>query len=1166
MKPKKISGVLLLFSFTALCLTVPGRADTIAWTNLNGGNWSVAANWSPNVVPGSADDVLITSIGTYIVTLDTSPTINSLTLGAVSGEQTLTNAGFSLTLNTAGTIETNGILTMAGGTLTGNNTVSGTLIMNRGMIDGSLTELDGGVINATNVTLFGGAVTNGGTMNWNGVQLGPISMMTVLTNGVLNVEGDVTLFSVLTNQGTVHWRAGQVAMYNYSPFGWAAEIWNETNALWDIQCDQPILNYSGDEQFNNTGRVLKSAGIGTTGFNLDFSNTGTLDAESGVMSLNATFDLTGGTMNFGISSPTTYGRIYLSNNPSALGGSISAQLNNGYVPAGGDAFQLLSYPSFTGSFTNTNLPPVAVWQTTYGSTALTISVQNLAVKLVPTITWPNPADITYGASLTSAQLNATAASPANPGVGLSGTFIYNPPLGTVLQAGNNQTLSVTFMPTDTADFMNVTASVTINVQQAPLLVTADSTSKTYGQTRFIAGTEFTTTGLVNGDTVTSVSLTSGGVLSTATVTGSPYAIVPSAAAGSGLVNYTITYGNGALTVMPAGVTIGSGITANNKVYDRTTAATLNFNSVVLLGVVNGDTVTLNTSGYGANFASAGVGSGVALSVSGLTLGGANAANYTLTQPAGLTANITAAGVTIGSGLKANDKVYDRTTAATLNFNNVSLLGVVNGDTVTFNTSGYSANFASAGVGSGIAVSVSGLTLGGANAANYTLTQPAGLTANITAAGVTIGSGLTANNKVYDRTTAATLNFNSVVLLGVVNGDTVTLNTSGYGANFASAGVGSGIGVSVSGLTLGGGSAANYTLTQPAGLTANITAAGVTISSGITANNKVYDRTTAATLNFNSVALLGVVNGDTVTLNTSGYGANFASAGVGSGIGVSVSGLTLGGANAANYTLTQPAGLTANITAAGVTIGSGLTANNKVYDRTTAATLNFNNVSLLGVVNGDTVTLNTSGYGANFASTGVGSGVAVSVSGLTLGGASAGNYTLTQPAGLTANITAAGVTIGSGITANDKVYDGSTAATLNSNSVVLLGVITGDTVSLNINRYIANFASASVGNGIAVIVSGLTLTGASAGNYSLTQPASLVANITIPTVQIVAVLPNIVITWTTNATDFVLVQTASLTPPVRWLPVTNSIMVNGGYNTVTVDASAGNQYFDLVAAP
>ncbi len=251
MKPKKISGVLLLFSFTALCLTVPGRADTIAWTNLNGGNWSVAANWSPNVVPGSADDVLITSIGTYIVTLDTSPTINSLTLGAVSGEQTLTNAGFSLTLNTAGTIETNGILTMAGGTLTGNNTVSGTLIMNRGMIDGSLTELDGGVINATNVTLFGGAVTNGGTMNWNGVQLGPISMMTVLTNGVLNVEGDVTLFSVLTNQGTVHWRAGQVAMYNYSPFGWAAEIWNETNALWDIQCDQPILNYSGDEQFNN---------------------------------------------------------------------------------------------------------------------------------------------------------------------------------------------------------------------------------------------------------------------------------------------------------------------------------------------------------------------------------------------------------------------------------------------------------------------------------------------------------------------------------------------------------------------------------------------------------------------------------------------------------------------------------------------------------------------------------------------------------------------------------------------------------------------------------------------------------------------------------------------------------------------------------------------------
>jgi len=68
-----------------------------------------------------------------------------------------------------------------------------------------------------------------------------------------------------------------------------------------------------------------------------------------------------------------------------------------------------------------------------------------------------------------------------------------------------------------------------------------------------------------------------------------------------------------------------------------------------------------------------------------------------------------------------------------------------------------------------------------------------------------------------------------------------------------------------------------------------------------------------------------------------------------------------------------------------------------------------------------------------------------VGGLTLTGAGATNYTLTQPAGLTANITAAGEsrgTITSGITANNKTYDGTTVATISSNNVVLNGVQAG----------------------------------------------------------------------------------------------------------------------------
>jgi len=80
------------------------------------------------------------------------------------------------------------------------------------------------------------------------------------------------------------------------------------------------------------------------------------------------------------------------------------------------------------------------------------------VKVTPTITWNNPADIVYDAALGSGQLNATATA--------IGSSVYNPAAGTVLNAGNGQTLSVTFMPTDTTHYNGASASVSINVLKA----------------------------------------------------------------------------------------------------------------------------------------------------------------------------------------------------------------------------------------------------------------------------------------------------------------------------------------------------------------------------------------------------------------------------------------------------------------------------------------------------------------------------------------------------------------------------------------------------------------------------------------------------------------------------------------------------------------------------
>jgi autotransporter-associated beta strand protein len=114
-----------------------------------------------------------------------------------------------------------------------------------------------------------------------------------------------------------------------------------------------------------------------------------------------------------------------------------------------------------------------------------------------------------------------------------------------------------------------------------------------------------------------------------------------------------------------------------------------------------------------------------------------------------------------------------------------------------------------------ATRTSGLTLTAANSSSF----------NVGKATVTVTAGLTASNKTYDGTTTATITSNNVVLAGVLPADTnnVRLATNGCSATFASATAGTGKTVTLSGLTLTGSAAANYTLTQPT-LNANITAA------------------------------------------------------------------------------------------------------------------------------------------------------------------------------------------------------------------------------------------------------------------------------------------------------------------------------------------------------
>lgn len=176
----------------------------------------------------------------------------------------------------------------------------------------------------------------------------------------------------------------------------------------------------------------------------------------------------------------------------------------------------------------------------------------------------------------------------------------------------------------------------------------------------------------------------------------------------------------------------SGITASNKVYDGSTVATLNVSKVVLNTVLAGDVVTLNTSATQGAFANKSVATGKTVTISGLTIAGTGAGNYTLTQPA-TTASITVRGLSVSA--TGMNKVYDGTTTATVTLadNHVAGDAIANGYT--------NAVFATKNAASNIVVTVSGLSIAGGDAANYILTSTnTTTTANITAVALTVAAG------------------------------------------------------------------------------------------------------------------------------------------------------------------------------------------------------------------------------------------------------------------------------------------------------------------------------------------------------------------------------------------------------------------------------------------
>src|SRR5690606_32604096 len=113
------------------------------------------------------------------------------------------------------------------------------------------------------------------------------------------------------------------------------------------------------------------------------------------------------------------------------------------------------------------------------------------------------------------------------------------------------------------------------------------------------------------------------------------------------------------------------------------------------------------------------------------------------------------------------------------------------------------------------------------------------------------------------TASATLDLDGATLAGVVGVEDVALGTPV--GTFGERGIGSDIAVTTN-LTLTGDDKDNYSLTQPTGLTADITAKALTVT-GAVAEDKAYDGTASATLDLDGATLAGVVGVEDVALGT-----------------------------------------------------------------------------------------------------------------------------------------------------------------------------------------------------------------------------------------------------------------------------------------------------------
>ena len=511
--------------------------------------------------------------------------------------------------------------------------------------------------------------------------------------------------------------------------------------------------------------------------------------------------------------------------------------------------------------------------------------------------------------------------------------------------------------------------------------------------------------------------------------------------GSGAGNYTLTFTNPnhhAYTITPETVTI-VGLTGI-RVYDGMTDA--NSSILTLSNIATGDQVTLSGTGILAN---KNVGKETITGIGSLALGGANAGNYEIVVGRPDTyVTVTPATLTISAVTQT--KIYDGTVTST---DTPTVVGLLTGDSIT--------GTLMQAYGSKDVLGTNGSTLtaahdigvsDGNSGANYNIVYKTAV-GTITPEAITISA--TTQTKVYDGTTTSTED-PTITAGQLFGGDTLTGLSQAYNSKNV-------LGTNGSTLTVNSG----YTLTDAGNYSVTVKTAQGTITplAIIATGTRVYDGDPDA-----PGSILNIINGipgDEIGLTGTG---TLGSKHVGTHDVTDPGTLTLTGTDKNNYTLTGGTE-TVKITPFAVVLYG-----TRVYDGVTDG-----DSGILAVTNafaGDTVTV-ASGT-STIANRDVGNEGITNFGTLTLGGASAGDYTLVGAKGVV-KVTPEMLTVTA--VPGTKTYDGTT--TSDGTPIVTTGTIFGP----DTGTFIQTYGNPHAGTSIQLTPSGSVSDGNGGKNYVIT---------------------------------------------------------------------------------